>query len=48
VDVGLHDQTTVSLCFRFLFSLPFTLFLPFYFTTKKLGKTNPMFTIKVF
>jgi hypothetical protein len=33
VDVGLHDRTTVSLCFRFLFSLPFTLFLPFYFTT---------------
>jgi hypothetical protein len=33
VDVGLHDRTTVSLCFHFLFSLPFTLFLPFYFTT---------------
>jgi hypothetical protein len=36
VDVGFHDRTTVSLCFRFLFSLPFTLFLPFYFTTKAL------------
>ena len=33
MDVGLHDRTTVSLCFRFLFSLPFTLFSPFYFTT---------------
>ena len=33
MDVGFHDRTTVSLYFRFLFSLPFTLFLPFYFTT---------------
>ena len=33
MDVGFHDRTTVSLCFHFLFSLPFTLFLPFYFTT---------------
>jgi hypothetical protein len=33
VDVGLHDRITISLCFRFLFSLPLTLFLPFYFTT---------------
>jgi hypothetical protein len=33
VDVSLHDRTTVSLCFHFLFSLPFTLFLPFYLTT---------------
>ena len=31
MDVGLRDRTTVSLCFHFLFSLPFTLFLPFLF-----------------
>ena len=34
MDASLHDRTTVSLCFHFLFSLPFTLFLPFYFTTR--------------
>ena len=33
MDVSLHDQITISLCFRVLFSLPFTLFLHFYFTT---------------
>ena len=34
MDASLHDRTTVSFCFHFLFSLPFTLFLPFYFTTR--------------
>ena len=33
MDVSLQDRTTISLYFHFLFSLSFTLFLPFYFTT---------------